>query len=215
MEAVFETNREGKEVKETEGERIERECFGEMTKSQRFSFSWAHHPVSLLWYLHTKPINVPSVATDLFSLEPCEKEQARTGLVWAPGTWTEVYFLTRLVVGTEATVQNQGSHRTTKKHRGQGLRNHESCDAAVLTQMTTAALLAWSEMWRERCRKREGSPCSEWFHWRWFLINAGSTETVMCYDTRQFPVPTVEYLPMGFTVGSRSGPDGQAQHQVT
>lgn len=37
------------------------------------------------------------------------------------------------MVGTEAAVQNQGSHRLTEKHRGQGLRNRESCDATVLT----------------------------------------------------------------------------------
>lgn len=38
-----------------------------------------------------------------------------------PGTWPEIYFLIGLVMGTEAAVQIQGSHRLTKKHRGQGL----------------------------------------------------------------------------------------------
>jgi len=71
-------------------------------------------------YLHKKLIWPPSAVTDLLSPEQHEKEQARTGLIWASGTWTEVYFLTRLVVGTEATVQNQGSHRLTEKTQGPG-----------------------------------------------------------------------------------------------
>ena len=56
-------------------------------------------------------------------------------------------------MGTEAAVQNQGSHRLTDKHRGQGLRNHESCDATVLTLMTSAALAdRGGDMKRERKR---------------------------------------------------------------
>ncbi|PWA16389.1 hypothetical protein CCH79_00004661 [Gambusia affinis] len=49
---------------------------------------------------------------------PREKEQPRTGAVSATGTRTQVYFLTRPAVGTEATAKNQGSHRMTEKYRG-------------------------------------------------------------------------------------------------
>lgn len=110
-------------------------------------FSQAPYPMLLLWYLHT----------DLSSPQTREKEWARNGLVWVAATWPEVYFLTVLVMGTEAAIQNQGSHRLTDKHRGQGLRNHESCDATVLT-LTTSCCPAdrgsgiLSQRWRERKR---------------------------------------------------------------
>lgn len=120
-------------------------------------FSQAPYPMLLLWYLHTRPIRASSAATDLSSPQTREKEWARNGLVWVAATWPEVYFLTVLVMGTEAAVQNQGSHRLTDKQRGQGLRNHESCDATVLT-LTTSRCPAdrgsgiLSQRWRERKR---------------------------------------------------------------
>lgn len=120
-------------------------------------FSWAPSPMLLLRYLHTRPIRASSAAADLSSPQTREKEWARNSLVWVAATWPEVYFLTVLVMGTEAAVQNQGSHRLTDKHRGQGLRNHESCDATVLT-LTTSRCPAdrgsgiLSQRWRERKR---------------------------------------------------------------
>lgn len=140
----------------------EKERFGNGKESLKPShFSWALHPVLLLWYLHTKPIRASSAAADLSSPQTREKEWATNGSVWVPGTWPEVYFPTRLVMGTEAAVQNQGSHRLTEKHRGQGLRNHESCDATVLTLMTSCCPADRERHMRETEREKAGSPSSE------------------------------------------------------
>lgn len=157
------TEREMQEVeknrKKKEGEK---ERFGNGKESLKPShFSWALHPVLLLWYLHTKPIRASSAAADLSSPQTREKEWATNGSVWVPGTWPEVYFPTRLVMGTEAAVQNQGSHRLTEKHRGQGLRNHESCDATVLTLMTSCCPADRERHMRETEREKAGSPSSE------------------------------------------------------
>lgn len=89
----------------------------------------------------------------------------------------EIYFLTRLVVGTEAAVQNQGSHRLTEKRRGQGLRNHESRDATVLTLTTAATLQMRSGKAGSVPVQRDPSEGS-------FLIHVGSTETP---GSSQFP----------------------------
>lgn len=158
-----------KRQRKTDRERGERECFGKSTESLKPShFSWAQYPVSLLRYLHTKPIRASSAAADLSSHKPVRRsglEPVRFGCL------VEVYFLTRLVVGTEAAVQNQGSHRLTEKHRGQGLRNRESCDATVLTVTTSAASLTRSciqrKRWREKERERKrASSSSEKSQWR-------------------------------------------------
>lgn len=157
--------------------------------------------MSLLWYLHTKPIRASSAAADLSSPRTREKERARTGLVWVPGAWPEVYFLTRLVVGTEAAVQNQGSHRLTEKHRGQGLRNRLSCDATVLTLTTCAASLTASGMRREGWGKRERESGLSQF--RGIPVKVVSHPCRVYRDRsvlryiRRLPVPTVEHPSMG------------------
>lgn len=65
-------------------------------------------------------------------------------------------------MGTGAAVQIQGSHRLTKKHRGQGLRNRESHDATVLTLLTSCCPAdGEQQMEREMRRERKaGSPSS-------------------------------------------------------
>ena len=148
--------RDAGDTEKTEGGKGERECFGKSTESLKPShFSWKQYPVSLLWYLHTKPIRASSAAADLSSPEPVRRSGLEPAWFGCLVHDQKVYFLTRLVVGTEAAVQNQGSHRLTEKHRGQGLRNRESCDATVLTLMTSAASLTRSGIWRKRWRKRE------------------------------------------------------------
>ena len=178
-------------------------------------FSWAQYPVSLLWYLHTKPIRASSAAADLSSPRTREKERARTGLVWVPGAWPEVYFLTRPVVGTEAAVQNQGSHRLTEKHRGQGLRNHESCDASVLT-LDDSRCLANSERevegemeerreWESGLSQYRGIPVKVVSHPCWVYRDRSALRY-----TRQLTVPTVEHLSM--ELGPRGSHSAHERH---
>lgn len=52
----------------------ERQCFGKSTDLLKPSrFSWTQYPVSLLRYLHTKPIKASSAATDLSSPKPVRR----------------------------------------------------------------------------------------------------------------------------------------------
>lgn len=75
--------------------------------------------------------------------------------MWLPGTWPEVYFLTGLVMGTDAAVQIQGSHRLTKKHRGQGLtKPREPWCKRSHTAVELLALLAANGRWSESSMDR-------------------------------------------------------------
>lgn len=62
-------------------------------------------------------------------------------------------------MGTQAAVQNRDSHRLIVKHRGQGLRNHQSCDATVLTLTPGAASMTASGKRKEK--KKHGSPSGD------------------------------------------------------
>lgn len=109
-------------------------------------------------------------------------------------------------MGTEAAVQNQGSHRLTEKHRGQGLRNRQSCDATVLT--LTTGRRRRSDRGTERRRETAGSPGlkgspAKVVSHPWWVYRDHS---VMPYS-RRLPVPTVEHLSTGLR--SRQDPEDQ------
>lgn len=168
----------------------------------------------LLLYLHTKIYGgLHSNSRPLVSPLPSSWEGVGyTQSVWVPGTWPEVYFLTRLVMGTEAAVQIQGSHRLTKKHRGQGLTKPRGpwCKRSH-TADELHALLAGNGRWSERRgggRERQAPPV------RGIPVKVVSHPRRVYRDHRcvllcvkRLPVPTVEHLSTELEPSSRSGPE--------
>lgn len=182
----------------------ERECFGNSTDSLKPSrFSWAQYPVSLLRYLHTKPIKASSAAADLSPPRTREKRRSRSGLIWVPGIQPENLFSNQTVDGNRGWRPKLSFPQFDRETQGPGAKKPRElwCNFSHWHR----ARYRWRD--RERQRKRvypvqrdpsEGSFSSK-----------SSLQRPRCAlrRTRQLPVPTVEYQSTGRGLGSCSDPE--------